>query len=62
MAIANCAYEKALGVDGFPLEVIKSSWSFLKEDFMAIIHDFYIKGNLDWGLNPTLICFDTRKG
>lgn len=53
--------DKAPGMDGFPLGTLRHSWSFMKEDFLALLNNFRKTANLDWRLNFTLIALNPKK-
>lgn len=40
-ALDSMPHDKAPGMDGFPMGVLKHAWSFLKRDVMAILNDFH---------------------
>lgn len=51
----NLAEDKAPGIDGFPMGVIKKSWHFMKSDIMSLLQEFHKSRNLDWRLYSTLL-------
>lgn len=61
LILDTMAADKAPGVDGFLMGVLKQWWSFMKIDFIALLHNFYHSGKLDWRLNTTLIALIPKK-
>lgn len=53
--------DKAPGLDGFPMEAIKRSQSFMKVYFISMIQDFHKTGRLEWRLNTTLLVLIPKK-
>lgn len=59
--LASMPEDKAPGVDGFPLGLIKRMWTTIKKDVMAVFQEFHNSGTFDWRLNTTLIALIPKK-
>lgn len=60
-AIKNCDSTKSPGPDGFNFNFIKSYWETIKEDFLRMIHEFYMHGKLVRGLNQSFVVLIPKK-
>ncbi|KAK3224590.1 hypothetical protein Dsin_004452 [Dipteronia sinensis] len=55
VAVSDCDENKALGHDGMNLNLIRSNWEVIQEDFMKFIECFHDNSSTVKGLNSTFI-------
>ena len=53
--------EKAPGPDGFQLSFFQHCWNILKDDIMAVFHEFHMHGQFEKSLNATFIALIPKK-
>ena len=55
------AGDKAPGPDGFSMAFFKGCWATVKEDMMAVFHEFHAKGSLTRSINATVLVLIPKK-
>ncbi|XP_019261944.1 PREDICTED: uncharacterized protein LOC109239802 [Nicotiana attenuata] len=55
VAIKSMYTDKALGVDGFPIEFFTQHWDEVKDDVLADVLDFFRTGKMNRAINCTTI-------
>lgn len=53
--------DKALGPDGFSSAFFKKNWAIVGEDVLAVVMEFFNRGQLLWELNHTIITLIPKK-
>uniref|UniRef100_A0A2N9G4U0 Reverse transcriptase domain-containing protein n=1 Tax=Fagus sylvatica TaxID=28930 RepID=A0A2N9G4U0_FAGSY len=53
--------DKAPGPDGFSLSFFQHCWSVLKEDLMAVFHEFHVQCSFEKSLNATFLTLIPKK-
>lgn len=54
-AVDSMATDKSPGPDGFPMEVYKCCWNFMKTEIMSIVEELQDNCFLNWRINTTFI-------
>jgi hypothetical protein len=55
------AGDKAPGPDGFSMAFFKGCWATVKEDMMAVFHEFHAKGSFTRSINATVLVLIPKK-
>uniref|UniRef100_A0A2N9G249 Reverse transcriptase domain-containing protein n=1 Tax=Fagus sylvatica TaxID=28930 RepID=A0A2N9G249_FAGSY len=53
--------DKSLGPDGFSMAFFQKCWAIVKDDVMAVLHEFHAHGNFEKSINATFIALIPKK-
>ncbi|XP_020524781.1 uncharacterized protein LOC110007559 [Amborella trichopoda] len=53
--------DKASGPDGFPLVFFQRFWNIIKDDLLAVVREFMIRGQIFKGINSTFLAWIPKK-
>uniref|UniRef100_A0A2N9H5P7 Reverse transcriptase domain-containing protein n=1 Tax=Fagus sylvatica TaxID=28930 RepID=A0A2N9H5P7_FAGSY len=59
--VKDMAGDKSLGPDGFSMAFFQRCWAIVKDDIMAVLHDFHAHGTFEKSINATFIALIPKK-
>ncbi len=59
--VKDMAGDKSPGPDGFSMAFFPKCWAIVKDDVMAVLHEFHAHGNFEKSINATFIALIPKK-